>query len=502
MSVKRMVAVDFGASGGKCFAGTLENGQFSMSEVHRFAHEGVTFFMEDSKGDAVERTYWDDTYLYSNILQGLQAYRRDISDQLDSLAIDTWGADGQVLTADSNLQGKVYCYRDHRLTGMIDEVKARMDADRIYELTGIHFHSFNLSNQLLWLVINRPEVLTDGAFYLPISSLFYYYLSGARSVDSTWASVSQLMDANTGDWSDEILKALNIPASILPKIVAPGTEVGRLRPQLAAHLGLPQTKMIASASHDTASAFAAAPIANADEALIISSGTWSLVGKLVDKPITTQEAMQAGISNEGGIGNVRLLKNVMGTWIVQELRRGWTAADGKETSWVELAQLASQSPAFASLIDPDDDRFFNPPNMEAAVAEFCKDTGQAVPENRAAYLRCVYESLSFKYRYVNEQVCRVSGTETKAVHVVGGGSQNKLLSQFTANAVGQPVYAGPTEGTAVGNFMVQALGLGEIKSMDEAQTLIKSAFPIVNYDPVDTDAWNQAYPRFQALCER
>lgn len=502
MSAKRMVAVDFGASGGKLFAGTIEDGRFSMGEIHRFAHEGVSFFLPDADGREVVRTYWDDTYLYNNILLGLQAYKRDVAGELDSIGIDTWGADGQMITPDGDVRGKIYCYRDHRLDHMIGEVKARMNPERIYEITGIHFQPFNMSNQLLWLVMNRPEDLVAGACFLPAPSLFYYYLGGGREVDSSWASVTQLMDAKSLQWSDEILKALNIPASILPRIVAPGTCVGKLRAPLAEYVGLPQVDLIASASHDTASAFAAAPIRNPDEALIISSGTWSLVGKLIKEPITHMDAMKAGISNEGGIGNVRFLKNVMGTWLAQELRRGWTAADGKETSWVELAQLAAQSPAFVSLIDPDDTRLYNPANMEAAIAGVCKDSGEPVPKNRAAYLRCVYESLSLKYRFVNELINKVSGTRTKAVHVVGGGSQNKLLNQFTANATGHPVYAGPSEATAVGNFMVQALGIGAIDSMDEAQALIKSAFPIALYEPADVNAWNAVYPRFKALCAR
>ncbi|MDA1044239.1 MAG: rhamnulokinase [Verrucomicrobia bacterium] len=502
MSAKHMVAVDFGASGGKCFAGTLDNGTFSMHEIHRFPHEGVSFFLEDRAGKVVERTHWNDTLLYQNILLGLQAYRREVSDTLDSVGIDTWGADGQLMSADSELLSKVYCYRDHRLDTMIGEVKSRMDPERIYAITGIHFQPFNLSNQLLWLVMNRKCIFEEGAFFLPISSLFNYFLCGNKAVDSSWASVSQLMDAKTQQWSDEILKALGIPASILPPIIAPGVSLGPLRAPLARQLGLHQVNLIASASHDTASAFAAAPVDDPAEALIISSGTWSLVGKLIDTPITSKDAMQAGISNEGGIGNIRFLKNVMGTWLAQELRRGWQVEDGKETGWAELAQLASQSPSFVSLIDPDDARLFNPANMEAAIAACCRDAGEPVPQTRAAFLRCVYESLSFKYRFVNEQICAVSGTQTRVVHVVGGGCQNQLLTQFTANAVGRPVHAGPVEATAVGNFMVQALGLGAIASMSDAQTIIRSAFPIVTYEPNDAAKWTTVYPRFKSICTR
>ena len=238
MSEKHMVAVDFGASGGKCFSGTLKDGQFSMHEIHRFPHEGISFFLEDRTGKVTERTHWNDTLLYQNILLGLQAYRREVSDSLDSVGIDTWGADGQLLSADSELLSKVYCYRDHRLDNMIDEVKSRMNPERIYAITGIHFQPFNLSNQLLWLVMNRKHIFDDGAFFQPISSLFNFYLSGNKSVDSSWASVSQLMDAKTQQWSGEILSAMGIPASILPPIVAPGASLGPLRAPLAEQLGL------------------------------------------------------------------------------------------------------------------------------------------------------------------------------------------------------------------------------------------------------------------------
>jgi rhamnulokinase len=497
---KHCFAVDLGASGGKCFVGTFDDGQFSMEELHRFAHEGTPFFLADKSGEVTERTYWDDVYIYGNIVKGLQAYRRDIGDHIDSIGIDTWGTDGHIISQDGDMLGKVYCYRDHRLDTMIEEVRECLDPKRIYEITGIHFMPFNMSNQLRWLVTRRPDLLQPGCRFLPIPALFYYYLGGTTAVDSSWASVTQLMDAHSHKWSEEMLQALGIPAEIMPEIVEPGARIGSLQPKLAEAMGLNPVPLLAVGSHDTASAFAAAPVSNPDEALIISSGTWSLVGKLLPEPITSEAAMAVNISNEGGIGNTRVLKNCMGTWLVQELLRVWEIADGKRMQWSEVDGLTEQAPPFAAFIDPDDARFFNPSNMHDAICEFISESGQSVPEARGTILRLVYESLAMKYRLVNEQICRVSGSQTRVVNIVGGGSNNVLLNQFTANALGLPVMAGPKEATAVGNLMVQAMGLGIIDSMSAAQPYIRQAFPIGEFSPDDTAAWDAAYARFQSLC--
>jgi len=499
MSIQRVFAFDLGASGGKSFAGLFENGRFTMTEIHRFSHEGVPFYIADRTGQVAERAVWDDTLIYHNILMGLHAYRREVSDTLDSIGIDTWGADGHIISADGDMLGKMYCYRDHRLDAMCDEVKARIPAARVYEITGIHFQPFNISNQLLWFVRNRPYLLLPGCRFVPVPSLLYYYLGGTIKVDSSWASVTQLMEAKTRQWSDEMLSKLGIPRSIMPEIVAPGTPVGRLLAPLAAQVGLNTAALTAVGAHDTASAFAAAPVDNPDTALIISSGTWSLVGRLVPEPITNAAALAVNLSNEGGIGNIRLLKNCMGGWLVQELRRAWRNADGRETEWPELYRLAAATPAFGAFIDPDDTAFYNPSNMENAMAEFCKRTGQVAPKDRGGYVRMAYESLALKYRAINEDINRVSGTTTGVVHIVGGGSRNEMLNQFTANACGVPVLAGPVEATAVGNIMVQAMGLGIVRSMLEAMPLIKTAFPIREYHPVHTAAWDQAFARFKTV---
>ncbi len=500
MADKKLFAVDLGASGGKCFVGFFaQDGGFRMEEVHRFSHGGTSFFLADRTGAVTERTYWDDTGIYDNIVKGLQAYKRMFGGTLDAVGIDTWGADGAFLSADGELLGKTHCYRDHRLDTMCDEVKACLDTRRIYGITGIHFQPFNMSNQLRWFATRRPELLKLTAQFLPIPTLFNFYLGGCTAVDSSWASVTQLMDAKRHAWSKEVLRALKIPARIMPPIVDPGTVIGALRPQLAASLGLNAADIVAVGSHDTASAFAAAPVKNARHALIISSGTWSLVGRLIRKPITTEAALAANISNEGGIGNTRFLKNCMGTWIAQELLRAWEAADGRRMSWTEVDAITPAAAPFTAFIDPDNARFYNPANMEEAIRAFLAETGQQQPADRGTTLRIVYESLALKYRLVNEQICAICGTPTQAVHIVGGGSGNALLNQFTADAVGVPVHAGPKEGTAVGNLMVQAMAKGIIATMADAQPILRAAFPIKTFQPGDTAAWDAAYARFRAL---
>jgi len=499
MDIKRVFAADLGASGGKCFSGTFEDGSFSMQEIHRFSHEGISFFIMNRDNIPSKRTYWDDILIYQNIIKGLQIYRREISDSLDSIGIDTWGSDGQFITQDGDLIGKIYCYRDHRLDNMIKAVKSRIDPTKMYEITGIHFQPFNISNQLLWFLLNRKDLLKPGYKYLPMPTIFYFYLGNVKKIDSSWASVTQLMDARKKNWSSEILEKLNIPKEVMPEIVSPGTVIGNLLEPLAHSIQLNQAQLIAVGSHDTASAFASAPISKSDEALIISSGTWSLVGKLIPRPITSPRAMALNLSNEGGIGNIRFLKNCMGGWLVQELRHIWNDYDGFEMDWEEIKQLTKKAPSFTAFVDPDDKSFYNPSNMEKAITDFCKKTNQPNPRDRGTYLRIIYESLAMKYRMINEEISSVSKKATRVIHIVGGGCKNEILNQFTTDATGLPVIAGPDEATATGNIMVQAIALKIIKNMEETKPLIKKAFKIKEYYPSNHNLWNKAYERFKKI---
>jgi len=499
MKHTRIMAIDLGNSGGKCFLGTFARGSFQLEEVHRFENEGVPFFLTDSSGKMVERIYWDDTHLYRNIIHGLLCYRREYSDHLDSIGVDTWGPDGQFITHDGEMVGKVYSYRDHRLDEMLGELTSRIDAYRIYEITGTQFQPFNISNQLLWFMLNRSYLLQPGYRFLPMPTIFYYYLGNVKKIDTTWASVTQLMDARTKNWSDEILQKLGIPPSILPEIVPPGTLLGALSAPVAHLTGLNTVNLYSVGSHDTASAFAAAPVEDENEALIISSGTWSLIGRIIPEPITTRQALDANISNEGGIENIRCLKNCMGLWIVQELRRTWREMDGKKLEWDEVIRLVENAPPFSAFIDPDDTIFYNQKNMEAAVAEYCKKTGQRIPEDRGTYLRVVYESLALKYRIVSEQINSITGKKHKMIQIVGGGCRNETLNQFTADALDSNVCAGPADATAIGNIMVQAMGMGIIERLQDSAHLIKQGFSLKTYTPKNSSLWKKAYKKFLSI---
>ncbi len=498
---RRFLAVDVGASGGKCFVGFVAaDGGFRMEELHRFDHESARFFTADRKGEVTARLYWNDTWIYQQMVKGLQQYRRNIGATLDGIGIATWGADAGLLSADGEMIGKMYCYRDERLADMTAEVKAKISAEQIYGITGIHFQPFNLSNQLHWWLTRRPELMKVVEVALPTSSLLYYFLGGCQAVDSTWASVTQLMDARRGAWSAEILEALNIPTNILPAIVAPGARLGRMHPQLAHMAGLTgKVALYAVGSHDTASAFAAAPVEDATRALIISSGTWSLVGKLVAQPLTTPAAMGCNFSNEGGIGNTRLLKNCMGTWIVQELLRQWEIRDGARMPWSEVDRITPAAKPFTAFINPDDPRFYNPRDMESAIFDYIQECGQPLPRGRGMTLRIVYESLAMQYRSVSEQLAAITGTPTDVVHIVGGGSGNALLNQFTADAAGVRVVAGPREATAMGNLMVQAVGAGVYPDLATAQRHCAAPRELREFLPENTAAWSAAYQTYKDI---
>jgi sugar (pentulose or hexulose) kinase len=307
------------------------------------------------------------------------------------------------------------------------------------------------------------------------------------------------MDARKRKWSREILRALDIPARIMPRIVAPATIVGDLREGIARSVGINPARIVAVGSHDTASAYAAAPTAKPADALIISSGTWSLIGKLIRRPITSPAAMAANMSNEGGIGNVRFLKNCMGTWLVQELRRAWRVRDGRALEWEELNRLTERGEPFAAFLDPDDPSFYNPQNMETAIVEFCRRTAQTPPADRGTMLRSVYESLALKYRMVAEQIAAVTGLPNRVVHIVGGGSRNALLNQMAANACGLKVVAGPEEATAVGNALVQAVALGVIGKPSDARAMVRAALSIAEYQPRDGEVWAKAFQRYRTI---
>ena len=500
-------AFDIGASGGKFIVGIFDEGgqfptgkNFSIREIYRFVNKPVNLYLTPTgKDSGVHKIYWNDLSIYDEIISGLKKLPEAGIDHLDSLGVDTWGTDGECFTKDGEIIGKVHNYRDHRLDKIRDELFKIISERELFKLTGIPSHPFNEVNQLFWLVRKRPDILKIVDYFLPITSIFYYYLCGARISEYTWTTTTQLLDPYKKNWSEEIFKRLGIPISIMPPVIEPGTKIGIIHRELAKDIRINQFEIIATAAHDTACAYVAAPVAEEETSLIISSGTWSLAGKLIPEPIISDAVFSNHFTNEGGIGNIRFLKNVMGTWIVQELRRKWSEEAREELLWKKIVQMAERGEKFFAFIDPDDNSFFNPDNMENAIKEFCKKTGQRIPEKRETILRMVYECLAIKYSITNDMIEEITGKKNKTVYVVGGGAKNSLLNQFTANATGLPVTAGPVEATAIGNILIQAKTLGIVKSLREGAKLVENFLPVTPYKAEDTRSWNNAVEDFKRI---
>ena len=491
-------AFDLGASGGKFIVGIFAQGKFSIKEIYRFENKPINLYLKQ-KNKNIHKIYWNDLSIYDEIIIGLKRLKDFGIEHLDSLGIDTWGTDGGCFNKYGESIGRVHNYRDHRLDKIRNELFKIIPERKFFQLTGIPSYPFNEVNQLFWLVKKRPFLLKATKFFLPITSIFYYYLGGARICEYTWASTTQLLDPFKKSWCKKIFKELDIPISIMPPVVMPGTKIGLLHQELVDEIGLNQVEIIATAAHDTACAYAAAPIKVEKNSLIISSGTWSLVGKLIPSPLINEKTYRNHFTNEGGIGNIRFLKNVMGTWIIQELRRIWKEKDKRELSWDEIVRMAKKGGKFFAFIDPDDASFYNPEDMQTAIKEFCKKSKQKIPQSRETILRIAYESLALKYQLTNATIEEITGKKNKYVYIVGGGAKNSLLNQFTANSTGLPVVAGPIEATAIGNILIQAKTLGIIKSMEEGRRLVKDSFPLPNYKPKDTLSWKKAAKNFKKI---
>jgi rhamnulokinase len=404
--------------------------------------------------------------------------------------------DFALLGRDDELLGNPFHYRDRRTLGMMEKAFERVPPEEIFERTGIQFMPINSLYMLLSMA--GTPALEAASTFLMIPDLFNFWLSGRKACEFTDATTTQLYDQRAGDWARSVIEKLGLPRHIFLPVTQPGTVLGPLLPTVAEEVGLDSVPVIAPACHDSGSAVAAVPARNKNAAYI-SSGTWSIVGVEVHAPIITPQSLQFNFTNEGGVsGTVRFLKNVMGLWIVQECRRVWAQA-GEELTYAELAAMAERAVPFVSLVDPDDEAFLRPGDMPARLREFCARTGQPVPEEKGALLRCIFDSLALKYRVAIERIEAMLGRRLEVIHVVGGGSQNRLLCQLTADAAGRPVIAGPVEATAIGNAVVQAMALGHLGSLADAREVIQYSFELITYEPRPAAAWEEAYARFVKL---
>lgn len=483
-----VLAFDLGAGSGRAVAGQFDGQRLAMREIHRFPNDPVR---------VAGRLHWDILRLLHEIEQGIRAARAAGLGEIESLAIDAWGCDFGLLDRQGELVGNPRHYRDEGNPGAMAEVLETIPREDVFARTGIQFIPVNSLYQLYALKRNGSSMLDRAATLLLIPDLLRYFLTGERTSEYTNATTTQLLALATSDWDRPLLARLGLPDDLLTPIVAPASPGGRLLPEVAAELGSGRIPVIAVASHDTASAVAATP---ADGPFAyISSGTWSLQGTEIRQPIVNEQALAWNFTNEGGVGGTyRLLKNIMGLWLVEGCRRAWER-EGSWPGYEAMAVAALTAAPFQAFIDPDDVRFLNPADMPAEVVSFCRETGQHVPDSPGAIVRCVLESLAFTYRQVLDRTEQLSGQCFAGLHVVGGGTQNALLQQFTANAIGRPAWAGPTEATAIGNVLGQLMAARRIGSVAEGRALVRESFPVVIYEPEDTAAWDEATARFLAV---
>ncbi len=479
------LACDLGADSGRLMLGTLDNGKIAVEELHRFPNGPVK-----TSG----ALHWNIDSLFAELKNGLKkAAARQLP--IASISSDSWGVDYVLLDDRGLVMQPVWCYRDSRTAYGVENVRAKVDWPTTYAETGIQFMGLNTIYQL---GAEPPERLAHAKQLLLIGNAFNYFCSGVARNEVSLASTTQLYNPQTKTWSKKLFAALKLREDLFAPICPSGTRLGPMKKNLATETGLPQIEVIASCSHDTGAAVAAVPASGGNWAYL-SSGTWSLVGVEWPKPVINDQARSLQFTNEIGYGDsVRLLKNIVGLWVVQECRRHW-AKEGKKYDFATLEKLAADAPPFVSLINPDDPRFLSPDDMPKKIAEFCGETGQPVPASHGAYMRCIYESLALFYRVVVRRLERLTGKKIERLHIVGGGSKDAMLNQCTANALKIPVIVGPTECTALGNILVQAIALGHLPSLDAAREVVRNSFELKTVTPQDAAQWDAAAARFEKL---
>ncbi len=483
----KFLAFDLGAESGRGVIGHFDGAKLRLEDVHRFPNGGVRC------GDTL---YWNTFRLWSEIKHGATLAAKQHGPNLAGIGIDTWGVDFGLLDCNGELIGPPVCYRDPRNGPAMAAALRKVPRKAIYASTGLQFMQFNTLFQLYALARKKSPQLDGAATFLMMPDLFNYWFSGKKVCEYSIASTTQFLDARKKTWDAALLKKLGIPTSILPKIVPSGTVLGPLLKSVREETGLGPVPVIAPGCHDTASAVAAVPARGRDH-VYISSGTWSLMGAELDAPLINDKTAGYNFTNEGGVcGTVRFLKNIMGLWLLQQCRQAWKRA-GEEFSYPQLDGLAAKVATPAPIVEPDHHEFLAPADMPAALRAFCRRTGQTLPDDKGVVVRCVLQSLALKYRWTLERIEECRGQRAPVVHIVGGGSNSALLNQFTADATGRTVIAGPIEGTAIGNILMQAIARKEIKSLDEAREVVRQSFPVVTYEPSsDRTQWDDAYARY------
>ncbi|MBI4551112.1 MAG: rhamnulokinase [Candidatus Latescibacteria bacterium] len=488
MASHQYLAFDLGASSGRAVVGSFDGERLALEEGYRFPNGMVR---------VLDHLHWDVLRLFEEMTHALSLCARSGQKPV-SLGVDTWGVDFALIGKNRTLLGFPYAYRDPQATGVMEDVFTQVSKEDIFEQTGIQFIPINSLYHLIALVRADSPLLHAAERLLMIPDLFNLFLTGVEAAEFTDVTTTQCYNPRTGSWAWPLLDRFGIPARIMPDLIQPGTVLGPLLPDIASETGAGNLTVIAPASHDTGSAVAAVPARGQDWAYL-SSGTWSLMGIESPTPVISPQALAFNVTNEGGVGGTfRVLKNIAGLWLIQECRRIWER-DGDSLSHETIVQMADAAEPFTALIDPDDPAFLSPARMPDAIRDACARTGQPVPSSHGQVARCVFESLALKYRYVLDQLVALRGAPLSVLHIVGGGTQNRLLCQLTANATGLPVIAGPVEATAIGNLLVQAMARGELADLAQIREVVRRSFPLVSYEPRDRAAWNEAYGRFRML---
>ena len=485
--MRQYLAFDLGAESGRAILGTLDGGRLELQELHRFPNQPVR---------TPAGLYWDALRLFHEIERGLAVAGRERKLHLDGIGVDTWGVDFGLIGRDGSLVASPMHYRDARNDGMLEKTFAIVPRAEIFAHTGIQFMQLNSLYQLYAMKLAGSPGLDAATRLLFMPDLFNYWLTGVECNELTEASTSQFYNPVAKRWATELLERLELPIAILGKIVPPGTLLGPLLPHVAEAAGLERTPVYATASHDTAAAVAAVP-AEGDGWCYISSGTWSLMGVELSEPVIGERSLALNFTNEIGVGGrTRFLKNIAGLWLLQECRRAW-ALEGAEYTYDELASMASASSPFKAIIHPD--AFLHAGGMPGRIAAWCASKGQTAPATPGEFARAILESLALRYRQVLESLELAVSRKIKVVHIVGGGSRNRVLNQFVADATGRLVVAGPSEATAAGNLLVQAIGSGVIADLAEARAVVRRSLPLSLYEPQPSAGWDEAYDKFCRL---
>ncbi|MHA2393893.1 MAG: rhamnulokinase [Promethearchaeota archaeon] len=493
----RTLAIDLGASSGKIMVGLLENEILTLDEIYRFSNESI--LINNS-------LYWDVLRLFKKIKIGLSDYVKKYGADLDSIGIDTWGVDFVLLDENDDLLGPIHHYRNKRTEGISDILFEVVSKEEIFTQTGIQFMPINTIIQLYSMVVHNSPRLLVGKTFLMLPDYFNFLLSGVKRCEYTEASTSQLCNPVKRDWAYDIIKKLNLNLDLFAQIVPPGTILGNIQDSIAKETGLKEdTKVILPPTHDTGSAVAAVPVDmdkyGSGEWAYLSSGTWSLLGVERNEPLINDKVLEYNFTNEGGINNTtRFLKNIIGLWLIQECKKIWDRKE-PELSWEKLEQQAEKAIPFQNYINLDDPIFLNPPNMIDAIKECSGELNQAPLETIGQISRVIFENLVFKYKQVFDQLENLTGTKIKILHIIGGGSQNEMVNQFTANALNIPVRAGPSEATSIGNNLSQALALGEIENIKHLRQIVRNSFRIKEYTPKNSKQWNNAYEEYLTILQ-